>query len=98
MAAASRFAAIGNWPSLQVALEQIEQEAPLPLLVAHLYSDIGDPLGKLTLTDENFDELTKLMLQAAADHCHDRLISVLEGGYNLSGLASAVTAHVGAMV
>ena len=47
-----------------------------------------------TLTDEDFAELTALMKQAATDHCEGRLVSVLEGGYNLSGLASAVTAHV----
>ncbi len=37
-------------------------------------------------------------MTAAEDHCHGRLISVLEGGYNLSGLASAVTALVKALV
>lgn len=59
---------------------------------------IGNPLGKFTLTNENFAELTRLMLKAAADHRKGRLVSVLEGGYNLTGLASAVTAHVGALL
>jgi acetoin utilization deacetylase AcuC-like enzyme len=36
-------------------------------------------------------------MQAAEEHCQGRLVSVLEGGYNLSGLATAVTAHVGAL-
>ena len=80
-------------------LPAIEKFRPdLIMISAGFDSRIGDPLGKFTLTDDDFTELTKLMLQFAADHCHGRLVSVLEGGYNLTGLASAATAHVGAMV
>lgn len=70
----------------------------LIMISAGFDSRIGDPLGKFTLTDANFAELTQLLMQFATDHCQGRVVSVLEGGYNLSGLASAVTAHVGAMV
>ena len=70
----------------------------LIMISAGFDSRIGDPLGKFTLTDENFAELTKLLLQFATDHCRGRVVSVLEGGYNLTGLASAVTAHLGAML
>jgi acetoin utilization deacetylase AcuC-like enzyme len=55
----------------------------------------GDPLGKLELTDEDYVELTGLVLEMAHRHANDRVISVLEGGYNLSGLASAAAAHCG---
>ena len=80
-------------------LPAIEKFRPdLIMISAGFDSRIDDPLGKFTLTDENFAELTQLMKQAAADHCKGRLVSVLEGGYNLSGLASAVTAHVGSMI
>ncbi len=54
-----------------------------------------DPLGRLLLTDEDFVELTALVLDLARQHCGGRLVSVLEGGYNLTGLASAAAAHCG---
>ncbi len=80
-------------------LPAIEKFRPdLIMISAGFDSRLGDPLGKFTLTDEDFVALTQLMKQAAAEHCDGRLVSVLEGGYNLGGLASAVTAHVGALL
>jgi acetoin utilization deacetylase AcuC-like enzyme len=61
-------------------------------------SRIDDPLGQFRLTDDDFVLLTRHLLEAAKNHCHARLISVLEGGYNIQGLASAVTAHVGELM
>lgn len=69
----------------------------LILISAGFDSRIEDPLGQFRLTDEDFVKLTKLLQEAAGRHCEGRLVSVLEGGYNLKGLASAVTAHVGAL-
>lgn len=66
----------------------------LILISAGFDSRIDDPLGQFRLTDDDFVALTKLLLESAATHCQNRLVSVLEGGYNLKGLASAVTAHV----
>jgi acetoin utilization deacetylase AcuC-like enzyme len=57
-------------------------------------SRIGDPLGQFTLSDQDFADLTRMMLDVAARHCRDRVVSVLEGGYSLSGLAQAAEAHV----
>jgi acetoin utilization deacetylase AcuC-like enzyme len=57
----------------------------------------GDPLGDFTLGDEDFADLTKQMLDLANEHAKGRVVSVLEGGYNLAGLASAATAHVRAL-
>jgi acetoin utilization deacetylase AcuC-like enzyme len=61
-------------------------------------SRIDDPLGHFTLTDDDFMELTRLMKKIAADHANGRVVSVLEGGYNLDGLGKAATAHVRAMM
>jgi len=66
----------------------------LILLSAGFDSRAGDPLGQFRLTDEDFRELTRILLEAAATHCQGRLVSVLEGGYNLNGLGPAVKAHV----
>lgn len=71
-----------------------EFKPQLVLISAGFDSRIGDPLGKFTLTDRDFADLTEVMLQIAAKHAGGRLVSVLEGGYNLEGLASAAAAHV----
>ncbi len=54
----------------------------------------SDPLGQMRVTTEGFAELTKIVKQIADQHCHGRLVSVLEGGYDLEGLATSVEAHV----
>lgn len=66
----------------------------LILLSAGFDSRSGDPLGQFRLTDADFQEMTRFLLDAAATQCHGRLVSVLEGGYNLDGLGPAVNAHV----
>jgi len=58
---------------------------------------INDPLGGFTLTDADFAELTKILTGIAARHAGGRLISTLEGGYNLDGLGKAAAAHVQAL-
>lgn len=66
----------------------------LVILSAGFDSRLGDPLGRFTLGDTEFADLTSIMLEIADKHANGRLISVLEGGYNLTGLAAAATAHV----
>ncbi len=66
----------------------------LILISAGFDSKKGDPLGHFRLTDQNFAEMTRLLMEAAARHCAHRIVSVLEGGYNLEGLGSAVKSHV----
>ncbi|MBV8570133.1 MAG: histone deacetylase [Acidobacteriaceae bacterium] len=68
------------------------------LLSAGFDSRINDPLGQFVLNDSDFNYLTALMTELAARHCQGRLISVLEGGYNLEGLALAAEAHVRALM
>jgi acetoin utilization deacetylase AcuC-like enzyme len=69
----------------------------LVLISAGFDSRRGDPLGQFTLSDEDFGDLTHQMLDIADKHAAGRLISVLEGGYNLAGLGSAAAAHVSAL-
>ncbi len=63
------------------------------IISAGFDSRIGDPLGRFRLTDDDFIDLTGILLDIATEHAEGRLISILEGGYNLDGLASAVFAH-----
>ncbi len=65
----------------------------LVLISAGFDSRRGDPLGRFVLTDEDFVELTRIVLEIAREHAEGRVVSVLEGGYKLSGLASAAKAH-----
>jgi acetoin utilization deacetylase AcuC-like enzyme len=66
----------------------------LLLISAGFDSRIGDLLGRFTLTDDDFADLTHAVMQMAERHAGGRLVSLLEGGYNLSGLASAAARHV----
>ena len=45
----------------------------------------GDPLGQFRLQDEDFSDLTKLIVGLANQHCGGKIVSVLEGGYDLDG-------------
>jgi len=58
----------------------------------------GDPLGRLELTDRDFRDLTSLVLEMAKSNAKGRVVSILEGGYNLTGLGRAAAAHVGRLV
>jgi acetoin utilization deacetylase AcuC-like enzyme len=70
----------------------------LVLISAGFDSRINDPLGHFLLTDPDFRELSALLLEFAEKFCHGRLVSALEGGYNLEGLALAAEAHVRALL
>lgn len=70
----------------------------LVLISAGFDSRINDPLGHFLLTDADFRELTGVMLDIAEKFSDGRLVSVLEGGYNLEGLALASEAHVRALM
>lgn len=69
----------------------------LVMISAGFDSRRGDPLGYFVLTDTDFAELTILMRGIADKFAKGRLISILEGGYNLDGLTKAVSAHAHAL-
>jgi acetoin utilization deacetylase AcuC-like enzyme len=54
-----------------------------------------DPLGGLNLTEGDFAWVTEEIMNIAAINCQGRIVSVLEGGYNLGALGNSVAAHVG---
>ncbi|MHA6205241.1 histone deacetylase family protein [Dyella soli] len=57
-----------------------------------------DPLADLRLGSEDYAWITGRLLDLAHAHADGRLVSSLEGGYNLQALASSVAAHVGALL
>ncbi|MFO8239143.1 MAG: histone deacetylase [Prochlorococcaceae cyanobacterium] len=58
----------------------------------------ADPLGHFLLEDADYTALSQLCLAIAGEHCQGRLVSVLEGGYGLKGLAGGAAAHVEALL
>jgi len=53
-----------------------------------------DLLGGMMVTEEGFAQLTQIVKEIAQKCCEGRLVSVLEGGYGLEGLAASVEAHI----
>jgi acetoin utilization deacetylase AcuC-like enzyme len=66
----------------------------LIMISAGFDSHLGDPLGQLLLQDQDFVEMTRTVKEWAASSCAGRLVSCLEGGYNLETLGETVRAHV----
>ncbi|MFI5252399.1 MAG: histone deacetylase [Bacteroidota bacterium] len=53
-----------------------------------------DPLANINLTEESYKKMTKMLMESADKHCQGKIISVLEGGYNLHSLSKSVEGHV----
>jgi acetoin utilization deacetylase AcuC-like enzyme len=58
----------------------------------------SDPLGQLRLEDEDFVAMTEAVKQWASETCSGRIVSCMEGGYNLDTLGRTVLSHVRALV
>ena len=67
------------------------------LISAGFDARVDDPIGGLRWSDETFAELTRRSVALARNWCQGRVVSVLEGGYEPAGLASAALAHVMAL-
>lgn len=67
----------------------------LIIISAGFDSHNGDPLGQLLLEDNDFVSMTRTIKQWADATCKGRIVSCLEGGYNLQTLGETVRAHVG---
>jgi acetoin utilization deacetylase AcuC-like enzyme len=53
-----------------------------------------DPLAHIELSDEAFELMTRLLVGVADQHCEGRVVSLLEGGYNLKALGRSVVRHL----
>ena len=65
------------------------------LVSAGFDAHADDPLGELLLTEEDFAWISDLIVAAADDHADGRVVSVLEGGYQLDALSRSVAAYLG---
>ena len=78
--------------ALESAADAIKPE--LVLLSAGFDAHRRDPIGSLDLDAEDFAVMTRKVLEVADTHAGGRLVSCLEGGYNVDALAESVEAHL----
>ena len=64
------------------------------LLSAGFDAHRADPLGGMELTEKGFEILSEAVTAMARDHCDGRLVSLLEGGYDLQATAVSVDVHL----
>jgi acetoin utilization deacetylase AcuC-like enzyme len=80
-------------------LPALDAFAPELLLVsAGFDAHRADPLAGLELEEADFAWVTARLVEAAKRHCKGKLVSVLEGGYDLRALAGSAAAHLGALM
>ena len=79
----------------RIILPALDAFAPEFLIVsAGFDAHASDPLAQLRLREDDFAWVTRELLAVARRHCGSRLISSLEGGYDLEALGASVAAHV----
>ena len=69
-------------------------EPDLVIVSAGFDAHHRDPLAGLNFTEADFGEATAALMDVTERHCGGRLVSLLEGGYDLEGLALSTAAHV----
>ena len=72
----------------------IAAEPDLIVISAGFDAHKRDPLGGLRLVEADFMWATEALGKAAERHCKGRMVSMLEGGYDLDALATSVAVHV----
>jgi acetoin utilization deacetylase AcuC-like enzyme len=86
------------------AVRQLVTEKWLPALHAHQPQMIffsagfdahrGDPLGEMKLVEDDYAWITQQVMAVADQYAQGRIVSFLEGGYNLTALAGSALAHI----
>jgi acetoin utilization deacetylase AcuC-like enzyme len=81
------------------ALKEAEPFAPEFILISCGFdAHERDPLGNLGLRDETYARLTNMLISFASQFGHNRIFSILEGGYDPTALANASATHVAALL
>jgi acetoin utilization deacetylase AcuC-like enzyme len=77
------------------ALEKFKPE--MVLISAGFDAHREDTLGGLALVEADYEWMTRELMKVAAEHAGNRIVSMLEGGYNFSALGRSAVAHVRAL-
>jgi acetoin utilization deacetylase AcuC-like enzyme len=76
-------------------LPALDVFAPELLIIsAGFDAHMADPLAQLQLQTVDFGWMTTELMEIAGRHCGGRVVSILEGGYNLAALAASTALHV----
>ena len=88
-----------SYAAFRAGLETLAERCrpELVLVSAGFDAHAEDPVGDLGLEVEDFIELTRAIVGVAETHAEGRLVSVLEGGYNVPILAGCVAEHIKAL-
>jgi acetoin utilization deacetylase AcuC-like enzyme len=82
-----------------VVIRAIDSYQPQAILLSSGFdAHRRDPLGGMRVTEQAYGEITRRVVEAAARHSGGRVLSLLEGGYDMEGLAASVAEHVNALV
>ena len=80
-------------------LPALDRYAPqLVIISAGFDAHALDPLSETRLTEDAYTSMTRSLRALADQHAEGRLVSLLEGGYSLEGLALSVEAHVSSLL
>lgn len=79
-------------------LPRLEAHRPeLILISAGFDAHREDDMGQMGLVEADYAWITEQLVDVAERHCQGRIVSTLEGGYNLSALGRSVVAHIRAL-
>ncbi|MBC8105136.1 MAG: histone deacetylase [Anaerolineae bacterium] len=67
------------------------------LISAGFDAHAEDPLAQMNLSEDGFEQITRRLVAVADQHCGGRVVSMLEGGYNLRALGRSVVKHLTAL-
>jgi acetoin utilization deacetylase AcuC-like enzyme len=78
-----------------VILPGLRNHAPdLIIISAGFDAHRADPLGNINLVEDDYAWVTRMLIDVAQERCGGRLVSMLEGGYDLTALGRSVDIHV----
>ena len=85
--------------AFEFALKKLKEFKPeFVLISAGFDSHIKDPLAQFKLETEDFYTITKRILEASRKFCNGKVVSILEGGYDLEALRDSTKRHVDALI
>ena len=85
--------------AFEFALKRLKEFKPeFVLISAGFDSHIKDPLAQFKLETEDFYNITKRILETSRKFCNGKVVSILEGGYDLEALRDSTKRHVDALI
>ena len=85
--------------AFEFALKKLEEFNPeFVLISAGFDAHEDDPLAQFNLKTEDYYHITKRILETSKKYCHGKVVSILEGGYDLKALQDSSKRHVDALI